>query len=465
MPIAPRSRPLLAAALALAGLAAVPTAGASAAGRADYVPGEVVVRYAPAADRTLRATAQRVTGTGAPEPFAPHARVLKIRDGKSVEQTVAELRRAPGVLSATPNYRAHIARAPFVPNDPGVLDAPMGWRDVQWNFAGPFGVNAPPAWGRLLAMHRAGGRGATIAVLDTGVAYATRGRFLRSPDLSSRRFVRGYDFVSRDPYPNDENGHGTHVASTIAESTGNDLGVTGLAYGARLMPVRVLDAAGEGDSADIAAGIRFAARHGAQVINLSFEFGTDITAAQIPEILDALRYARAKGVLVVGASGNEAAGAIAYPARAAQVLSVGATTEHGCLAEYSNQGRGLDLVAPGGGSDAPLANDPDCRPTEAPGRTIYQVTFARERDVRTFGLPDDYQGTSMAAPHVSAIAGLVIASRALGRHPSPAALEARLKATARDLGPRGPDARYGAGLVDAGAAVGASRPVVPTAAR
>ena len=289
-----------------------------------------------------------------------------------------------------------------------------------------------------------------MAVLDTGVAYSDRGRFTRSPDLRGDRFEHGYDFVGGDRYPNDVNGHGTHVASTIAESIDNGVGVTGLAFGARIMPVRVLDRNGEGDSAAISRGIRFAARKRVHIINLSFEFGASVRARQIPDILDALRFARRKGVLVVGASGNASAASVAYPARAHDVMSVGATTEHGCLAEYSNQGPTLDLVAPGGGPDAPLDGDPNCRPLDPPGRNIVQMTFTS--NVRTFGLPGDYEGTSMAAPHVSATAALVIASGLLGRRPSPAVIEAHLKATARDLGTPGPDNNYGAGLVDAAAA-------------
>ena len=119
----------------------------------------------------------------------------------------------------------------------------------------------------------------------------------------------------------------------------------------------------------IADGIRFAANHGAQVINLSFEFPSDITRSQIPNILDAIRHARRKGVLVVGASGNAAAAAVAYPARSSDVLSVGATTQHGCQADYSNEGSDLDLVAPGGGVDAALEGDPNCRPAEPPAWT------------------------------------------------------------------------------------------------
>jgi hypothetical protein len=156
------------------------------------------------------------------------------------------------------------------------------------------------------------------------------------------------------------------VASTIAERTGNGYGLTGLAYNATIMPVRVLDDAGEGDAADIARGVRFAASRGADVINLSLEFGTDVRAAEIPELLDAIRYAHGRGAVVVGASGNDGSAALAYPARATDVLSVGSTTEHGCLSAFSNTGSGLDLVAPGGGEDAPLADD-RCAPGQARG--------------------------------------------------------------------------------------------------
>ncbi|HKH16951.1 MAG TPA: S8 family serine peptidase [Solirubrobacteraceae bacterium] len=410
-------------------LAAVVTAlyapGASAA---EYVSDEVIVRHA--------------------SESGPVMRVVRVRHGTTVGETIAALRRRPDVLSATPNY---IARASLVPNDPGRGRIAGGWQTVQWNFAGPFGINAPQAWDNVARAGRPGASGVVVAVLDTGVAYSDGGRFRRSPDLRGDRFIRGHDFVDDDPYPTDLNGHGTHVASTIAENVDNGVGVTGLAFGAKIMPVRVLDPKGYGDSAAIARGIRFAARRRVHIINLSFEFGKTVRAREIPGILDALRYARRKGVLVVGASGNESA-RIAYPARADDVVSVGATTEHGCAAEYSNQGATLDLVAPGGGPDAPLKRDPNCLPYRS-GRNIVQMTFTS--NVRTFGLPDTYHGTSMAAPHVTGAAALVIASGVLGERPSPVAIEARLKATARDLGIRGTDRHYGAGLIDAGAATAA----------
>ena len=262
--------------------------------------------------------------------------------------------------------------------------------------------------------------------------------------------MRGYDFVGRDTHPDDENGHGTHVASTIGEGVNNGVGLTGLAYGARIMPVRVLDSIGEGDVPVIARGVRYAARRGADVINLSLEFSPEVTARDIPELLRAIRYARSRGALVVGASGNEGRGTVAYPARAGSVLSVGATTERGCLSDYSNEGTGLDIVAPGGGRDAaPTAGEGGCDPS-LPGRPIVQLTYTSGLGV--FGYPDSYEGTSMAAPHVAAAAALVVASGVVGRNPSAAEVERRLKSTARDLGAPGYDTHYGWGLLDAGKA-------------
>jgi serine protease len=241
------------------------------------------------------------------------------------------------------------------------------------------------------------------------------------------------------------------------EATNNHVGLTGLAYGARVMPVRVLDSQGEGEASTIAEGVLFAVHHGAQVINLSLEFSPGITASDIPELIEALRYAHRRGVLVVAAAGNEGHSAIAYPARAPDVVSVGATTQHGCLASYSNDGSGLTLVAPGGGPDASLAGDPNCRPETPPGMDVYQETFTGS-SLRAFGLPSGYEGTSMAAPHVAAAAALVIASGVLGRHPTPAQLTGRLRATARKLGGPGDSRLYGAGLLDAAAATAPGGP-------
>lgn len=360
------------------------------------------------------------------------------------------------VLVATLTLPAGAAAAPrghaaaFLPNDPGRGITPGGWQQDQWNFTGPYGVNALGAWRHLIAARRPGGAGVVVAVVDSGVAYRTKRPYRRSPDLQGFRFVRGYDFVDDDPSPDDESGHGTHVASTIAEATDNGVGETGLAYGVRLMPVRVLDRSDEGSTDDIARGIRWAAAHGADVINVSIQFSEEVVASDIPEIIRAIAFAHAQGAVVAAAAGNTG-GRVVLPARARYAISVGATTEHGCLSDFSNVGADLDLVAPGGGGDAELDDDTRCDPADDTLRDILQVTFVGRGRLH-FGIPDRFEGTSMATPHVSAAAALVIASGVLGADPGPTAVEARLEATARDLGAPGPDRRYGSGLLDAEAA-------------
>jgi serine protease len=449
----------LAAVIALAAGAA-PTAAAEPAA---YVPGEVVVGYAPsvggsAAQEAVAASVGASVGGGAGKT-ASRTRVLHVQPGH-VRATVAQLRRTPGVAFAAPNPIAHASQAHAtqtvpLPDDPGIRGYPGGLAGLQWNFYGPFGVNALEAWSNLTT-RAPGGRGVRIAVLDTGVAYRNLGRFHRSPDFAGTKFVAPYDFVDNTPYPVDRNGHGTHVAGTIAEATDNELAVTGLAWGATIMPVRVLDSRGYGDATTIAKGIRYAVKHGAKVINMSLEFSTSVRQAEIPDITSALRYASRRGVVVVGSSGNEGEARIAYPARTSDVISVGATTDDGCLADFSNDGFGLDLVAPGGGDDADLSNDPNCHPGHH-GGDIYQMTYTGDSIAR-FGLPSGYDGTSMAAPHVTATAALMIASRVLGANPTPGQVECRLEATARALGIPGPNRVYGYGLVDAGAATSAALP-------
>jgi serine protease len=481
-----------------------------------------VVGYAPSVPSAARATAARAAGAVDPVAIGVGERLLTLAPHASVAHALARLRRTRGVVWAVPDYIAHIAvmpashatavasavgvssaanasstanepptlsapalRAPTAaastlptvansstsavpavsasaagepfPNDPGLAKVPGGWRELQWNFVGTFGVEAPGAWSNLLADHAPGGRGVVVAVLDTGVAYANRGRFRISPDFYRYQFVKGHDFIAHNSFPNDRNGHGTDVASTIAEATNNRKGLTGLAYGVRIMPVRVLDSEGNGDASTIARGVRFAVNHGARVINLSLEFPGGITATDIPELISALRYANRHHVVVVAAAGNEAHAAAAYPARAPNVIAVGATTEHGCLASYSNFGAGVTIVAPGGGPDASLPGDPNCHPELPPGRDVYQVTFLGTSP-RRFGIPDGYEGTSMATPHVAAAAALVIASRVLGRNPTPAQIAARLRATARPLGGPSDNRLYGAGLLDAAAATAPGGP-------
>ena len=442
---------VLALVLALLALSA-PAVLASTAGAA---PQRIVVGYGSGAS----AAAYAASVTAGAEAPAEHTRVVDVSPATSVSAALERERKRPGVAWAVPDYVAHASE--FVPDDPGAGKEAGDWRELQWNLWGPFGVGAPLAWENLIKDGHPGGKGVVVAVLDTGVAYTNWHRFRRSPDFGRFQFVKGHDFVNRGGPPVDRNGHGTFVAATIAENTDNGYGLTGLAYGAKIMPVRVLDTQGEGEASTIAEGIVFAVKHGAQVINLSLEFAPGVTAKDIPELISAIRYAHRKGVMVVAAAGNEAHRAIAYPARAPYVVSVGATTEHGCLAAYSNDGTGLTIVAPGGGPDANLPGDPNCHPTEASGRDIFQVTLTGGSP-RKFGIPLGYEGTSMATPHVAAAAALVIASGVLGRHPSPTVLLARLTATARKLGGGGDEALYGAGLVDAAAATTPGGPYAVT---
>jgi serine protease len=437
----------------MAALAAAFSILASSALAADYVPGRVVVKYRDGAPRLVRATVQRRTHTAFEAGLGGGPRVLRVTADRSVPATIAALRKHPNVEYAVPDYVAHAAG--YVPNDPGFG---AGWAPVQWDFTGPWGVDAPDAWAEAIAAGAPGGSGAVVAVLDTGVAYENHRRFRKAPDLHGGRFIRPYDFVDGDRHPNDENGHGTHVTMTIAEATNNGVGLTGLAYGVKVMPLRVLDSEGAGDATAISRAIRYAAKNGADVINMSLEFDTSVTARQIPEIVSAVRFAHHKNVVMVAASGNEADTAVAYPAHTTHVISVGATTQNGCQADYSNSGSGLRLMAPGGGSDAPNADNPldqqNCHPgiDEPP---IFQQTFARDGGVRSFGLRGtEYEGTSMASPHVAAAAALLIASKRLGSHPTANAVEQRLEHTARDLGVPGYDTRYGYGLVQPAVALG-----------
>ncbi len=462
---APRKRraPILLALCLLASALATAAPCSADASPSAYAANEIVVRYTPAVSST-RALSVSVGQASRSSATHAHTTLLRLARGQTLASALHRLRKQRDVQWAVPDYLAHatgsVAHAAadgLIPNDVGDGTEAGGWQRLQWNFTGPFSVNAPEAWANVAADGAPGGKGVTIAVLDTGVAYANRGRFRRSPDFSRYTFVGGYDFVAHNRFPNDRNGHGTFVAATIAEATDNHYGLTGLAFAAHIMPVRVLDTQGEGEASTIAEGVVFAVKHGARVINLSLEFSPGVTASDIPELIEAIRYAHRHRVLVVAAAGNEGHTAVAYPAKAPDVVSVGATTEHGCLASYSNDGSGLTLVAPGGGADADLPSDPNCHPELPPGRDVYQVTFTGNSP-RRFGLPTGYEGTSMATPHVAATAALIIASGILGHHPTPTQITARLRATATKLGGGGDERLYGAGLVNAAAATAPGGP-------
>jgi len=442
-----------------------------------YAPHELVIRSAESsatlAARIRARTGIAVTISGQPTAVSGE-KILRLPHAMSVTAAAAKIEKLPGISYAVPNYIAHAAGS-WVPDDPGISGKARGWEKLQWNFMPADGVDAPQAWANLIADHRPGARGVVIAVLDSGVAYRNWGSFMQSPDFAGTRFVAPCDLIAgtldgdrcTNPYALDRLGHGTFVAGTIAEATNNGVGVTGLAYNASIMPVRVLNATGAGTASTIAAGVRYAVKHGARVINLSVEFPPDTTAAQIPELISAIAFAYEHGVVVVAAAGNDYTDEIDYPAADPDAIAVGATTADMCLASYSNTGRGLALVAPGGGDDSAMMRTTNCHPSRnLPD--VYQMTFPNSANgadavnVDAFVLQNGWFGTSMAAPDVSAAAAMVIASGVLGAHPTPAAILARLEATARHITGLVPNDDYGYGLLDIGAATAKGGPLMPT---
>lgn len=346
-------------------------------------------------------------------------RAVKVPRGQVAERILA-YRNLRNVEFAEPNY---IVKALSVPNDP--------YYRYQWNFDS---INMESAW------DKSNGAGAVVAVVDTGIAYEDftdeSGIFKKAPDLANTSFVPGYDFVNQDEHPNDDYGHGTHVAGTIAQSTNNSLGVAGVAHGASLMPLKVLGADGSGTTFDIINAIYFAADNGADVVNMSLGGGAYLQSFQA-----AINYATDKGVIVVAAAGNEKRRTVSYPAAYENVIAVGATRYDGTKAPYSNYGTGLDIMAPGGDTKVDQNGD-------GYGDGILQNTFASSPS--EFGYYF-YQGTSMASPHVAATAALLVSyAQNSGLVVNPQLITDILLSSAKYLGS---SYFYGAGLLDASAAL------------
>jgi serine protease len=320
----------------------------------------------------------------------------------ATRQLIKRLSREALVEYAHPNYQFQAA---FVPDDP--------LYPQQWNLRA---IRMPEAW------DISQGEGVTVAVVDTGVT--------RVPDLAQTQFVQGYDFVDDDEDPTDLNGHGTHVAGTIAQSTNNTLGVAGVAFKAKIMPVRVLDANGFGSLSDVVEGIRYAADHGATIINLSL--GSRASARLMEE---AVAYAHSKGVTIIAAAGNENSSQVSYPARYPHVIAVSATGPDGSKAPYSNYGVGVDIAAPGG-----------AKTPEHPEHGILQQTINRRNpNEPVFAY---FQGTSMATPHVAGVAALIQAQGIK----DPDKVEEVLKMSATPV-PGDKQNFYGAGRLDAAKAL------------
>lgn len=295
-----------------------------------------------------------------------------------------------------PNY---IYQSFASPNDPDYAK--------QWNLKQ---INVEQAW-----LENAGD-GITVAVIDTGVSPV--------PDLKNTEFVAGYDFVGDRPEANDDQGHGTHVAGTIAQSTNNGYGVAGIAHHAKIMPIKVLAASGGGTISDIAEGIKFAADNGADVINMSLGGGGESRLMQ-----EAINYAYNKNVVIIAAAGNANQNAASYPARYPKVIGVSAIDAAGVKAPYSNYGAGVDITAPGG--------------SESGG--ILQETIDPASGEAVF---EDYKGTSMASPHVAGVAAMI---KAAGVE-EPAEVLQVLKQSAQKV-KDDPFNHYGAGYLNAGEAM------------
>jgi subtilisin family serine protease len=265
------------------------------------------------------------------------------------------------------------------------------------------------------------GAGATVAVVDTGIDAS-------HPDLAGR-IVPGYDFVDNDTTPQDGNGHGTHVSGIVAADADNGIGVDSVAPGASIMPVRVLDDSGSGSDASVADGINWATAHGANVINLSLGGSVPTSGLGLPDAMtSAVQNAVNHGIVVVAAAGNDGLPFCENNSLAGKVLCVGAVDKRESRSFFSSFGAGLSLVAPGG-SDMP-GTDEDILSTWNDG-TYHSLA-----------------GTSQATPHVSGVAALLVSLGVRGQ----AAVQ-RILATATDLGTPGPDLQFGAGLVNAQAAV------------
>jgi serine protease len=435
----------------------------------DYLPGEVLIKFR---DGVSRSGQQRALMALRSRPDADQmtwiGSVALLRDASQPNARILaeQLSSQPEVEYAEPNY---LRRVHATPNDP--------LYSRQWNLSS---LNMPGAWD-------IGGGGSSeliVAVVDTGVTVVppqnlnartwngtaivtTAAPVAPSPDFNTSRFVSPRDFTGPSPtsFVVDTEGHGTHVAGTLAEESNNSLGLAGMAYNARIMPVKVcmsdwdvqfaMSAAGVPGFADfgsggcatsdIIAGIRYAADNGAKVINFSIG-GPQASQAE----RDAFVYAVSRGAFVAISNGNEflEGNAVSYPAGFAPqingAMSVAATSMTRGHASYSSTGPHTEISAPGG----------DFRDGGPTGQiwqfslnddASFEVLFPRfDRYV-----PVNAQGTSMASPHVAGAAALLW-SRGIR---NPATIETLLRQTAADLGAAGKDNTFGYGLVQPRAAL------------
>jgi serine protease len=437
--------------------------------RLPYVPGEVVIKFR---DGVGVAAQSRALQALRDEPPASNLEwqdgVALLRDRRefNAEILASQLASQPEVEYAEPNY---LYRSTAIPNDPS-------FSTRQWNFGA---LDLPRAWD----INPGGNPNLIVAIVDTGVTTVSQSftfptwngvgienvsvPFAVNPDLSASRHTGARDFVFWGGAVLDMTGHGTHVSSTVGEDTNNRLAGAGIAYQTRIMPLKaclgywevqfILSSsgvpgaaprnAGGCPSSAIAQAIQYAADAGAKVINLSVG-----GPAPSVTIQNALRYAVGRGAFVAIAAGNsfEVGNPIEYPGGYAPAIegamSVGAVGPSLARAFYSNTGAHVEIAAPGGssreGGSAGLIWQSTLSPGDLDERFVLFPRFDRYFEV-------GYQGTSMATPHVAGIAALLMAQGVT----DPAAVEALIKATARDLGSPGRDNEFGFGLVQPRAAL------------
>ncbi|MNX59469.1 Major intracellular serine protease precursor [compost metagenome] len=426
-----RHRYLLTLGIGLAVLAGcqTPPAGVTTPGAAPYprIAQELVVKFKPESSETEREALRARYGVSATDGLKPGIERWHLQ-GQSPESAVQSLLREKAIAFAQPNYLRK-TQAYIQGGTPPTS---------QWYLKGDSGIDVAAAWQKSTAQPP--GKDVVVAVVDTGVDTehpALSANILPGNDVNGKRFL---DMVGDGPEGTDKayrlkdgNGHGTHVAGILAANASGSTGLIGVAPGAKILPVKVMRADGNGDDFTIAKGFKAAVDAGADIINFSVG-----GPAPSPILAEAIADGIAKGKTFIIASGNEHT-KVFYPAAYTGVIAVGATSTNTTVAPYSNYGPEQAVVAPGGHGNAIADGIYSTLPrySNTSGRTNYGVQ----------------SGTSMATPVVSGVAALILAdARAHGQSLSPAQIRARLVASAKPLN-GGFNEDAGFGLVQPAAAL------------